>query len=405
MQHKCQDQHSRDAPIFQTCSLCRTSLCAACCPPSSGSCSLCAISIGRDGVLPPHVFGQATRPPLTSLPSEANKCANIELEKEPAPHELRDWIISTREIVSNAFSYDSPYAMSWVMSVENASAIEELDEECLYPILDNRSNAALRKCITSKPIVAKISRLTEEAQVKRGTRLKSRQILFCLIEYLCPDEVGSQSIRTNELLRLSLGRAAGSGEPQLEKFLDKWEGLLGGITAPIDHHVLQHVFFEQVRHSPCLMPDVQHWDRNPDVQNYDWIMRAARNAVSRWRTRYNVSEIKERMYSRSPHADRNPNAAAPGVRRPSPFGDTRKTGDARSSDRDRGKMRSDDPRRNSRERPSPGRDRRHEHPATPGVCHDWQKGQCRRGSDCRFAHHEEKPNSRQMHTSKVHVQA
>ena len=73
------------------------------------------------------------------------------------------------------------------------------------------------------------------------------------------------------------------------------------------------------------------------------------------------------MYSRSPHADRNPNAAAPGVRRPSPFGDTRKTGDARSSDRDRGKTRSDDPRRNSRERPSSGRDRRHEHPATPGV--------------------------------------
>ena len=213
-------------PCFQTCSLCCTSLCAACCPPSSGSCSLCAISIGRDGVLPPHVFGQATRPPLTSLPSEANKCANIELEKEPAPHELRDWIISTREIVSNAFSYDSPYAMSWVMSVENASAIEELDEECLYPILDNRFNAALRKCITSKPIVAKISRLTEEAQVKRGTRLKSRQILFCLIEYLRPDEVGSQSIRTNELLRLSLGRAAGSGEPRLRNSLtngkDSW---------------------------------------------------------------------------------------------------------------------------------------------------------------------------------------
>ena len=142
-------------PCFQTCSLCRTSLCAACCPPSSGSCSLCAISIGRDGILPPHVFGQATRPPLSSLPSEANKCANIELEKEPAPHELQDWIISTREIVSNAFRNDSPYAMSWVMSVENASIFEELDEECLYPILENRFNAAVRKCITSKPIVAK----------------------------------------------------------------------------------------------------------------------------------------------------------------------------------------------------------------------------------------------------------
>ena len=136
--------------------------------------------------------------------------ANIELEKEPAPHELRDWIISTREIVSNAFSYDSSCAMSWVMSVENASTIEEFDEECLYPILDNRFNAALRKCIASKLIVAKISRLTEEAQVKRGTRLKSHQILFCLIEYLRPDEVGSQLIRTNELLRLSLGRAVGS---------------------------------------------------------------------------------------------------------------------------------------------------------------------------------------------------
>ena len=143
--------------------------------------------------------------------------------------------------MSNAFSYDSPYAMSWVMSVENASTIEELDDECLCPILDNRFNAALRKCITSKPIVAKISRADCGGSGKKGDyRLKSRRILFCLIEYLRPDEVGSQSICTNELLRLSLGRAAGSGEPQLEKFLDKWEGLLGGITAPIDHHVLQH---------------------------------------------------------------------------------------------------------------------------------------------------------------------
>ena len=240
MQYQCQVQHPRDTSMLPNLFVVPHFVVCACCPPSSGSCSLCAISIGRDGVLPPHVFGQATRPPLTSLPSAANKCANIELEKEPAPHELRDWIISTREIVSNAFSYDSPYAMSWVISVENASAIEELDDECLYPILDNRFNAALRKCITSKPIVAKISRLTEEAQVKRGTRLKSRQILFCLIEYLRPDEVGSQSIRTNELLRLSLGRAAGSGEPQLEKFLDKWEGLGSWAESP---HRLITTFF------------------------------------------------------------------------------------------------------------------------------------------------------------------
>ena len=125
-------------------------------------------------------------------------------------------------------------------------------------------------------------------------------------------------------------------------------------------------------------------------------MKAARNAVSRWRTRYNVSEIKERMYSRSPHTERNSNAAAPGVRRPSPFGDTRKTGnsgDHGPSPNDRGKTRSEDPRRSSRDRASPERDRRRETRAAPGVCHDWQKGQCRRGSDCRFSHHEEKPKS------------
>ena len=124
----------------------------------------------------------------------------------------------------------------------------------------------------------------------------------------------------------------------------------------------------------------------------------------RWRTRYNVSEIKDRMYSRSPHTERNSNAAAPGVRHPFPFGDARKAGnsgdhrpspnsqwrDGRSNEQDRGKTRSEDPRRSSRDRASPGRDRRREQPAAPGVCHDW-KGQCRRGSDCRFSHHEEKP--------------
>ena len=143
------------------------------------------------------------------------------------------------------------------------------------------------------------------------------------------------------------------------------------------------------------------------ILTYDWIMKAARNAVSRWRTRYNVSEIKDRMYSRYPHTERNSNAAAPGVCRPSPFGDTRKTGvggdrrpspnsrwrNERSNEQDRGKTRPEDPRRSSRDRSSPGRDGRHEQPAAPGICHDWQKGQCRRGSDCRFSHHEEKPKS------------
>ena len=57
-------------PCFQTCSLCRASLCTACCPPSSGSCSLCAISIGRDGVLPPLVFGQASKKSLHHMNCE-----------------------------------------------------------------------------------------------------------------------------------------------------------------------------------------------------------------------------------------------------------------------------------------------------------------------------------------------
>ena len=391
------------APAFATCEMCRTSMCEACCPSHFGYCASCALSIGRDRTLPPNVFGQAVRPVMSSLPPAASKCAPIDLPKEPSPHELRDWITNVREIVSNAFSYDSQYAMDWVMSVENAKCIEDLDGDCLYPTLDNAFNTALRKCITSKPVTSRIARLTEEAQVKRGTRLKSRQILWCLVDYLRPDEVGSQSIRTNELFRLTLNRSAGFGEPQLEKYLDKWEGYLGGITAPIDPTVLQHIFFEQVRHSPCLLPDIQHWDRHTEVQNYEWIMKAARNAVSRWRTRHNVEDIREKYNSQSPHR----NAAAPGVRRPSPFGDEKhldnrdgrpkrdspgREGRPRRSSREG--RRSDDPRRSSRDRRDTSRNRSNNgSPAAPGVCYDWEKGVCNRGTECKFAHTTDKPKS------------
>ena len=106
------------------------------------------------------------------------KCKRITLEKEPAPNQLRAWIVDLKEKVANAFAYDTEYALKWVEIPEDAD-YESLSAPCKYGDLENECNAALRNCVTSPPLKAKIGMETERVH-SLSKRLVSRQILWML---------------------------------------------------------------------------------------------------------------------------------------------------------------------------------------------------------------------------------
>ena len=54
------------------------------------------------------------------------KCKTIHPEREPAPSQLRAWLVDLKEKVANAFTYDTEYALTWV------EIPEEVDYESLF---------------------------------------------------------------------------------------------------------------------------------------------------------------------------------------------------------------------------------------------------------------------------------
>ena len=101
--------------------------------------------------------------------------------------------------MANAFAYDTEYALKWVEIPENAD-YESLSAPCKYGNLENEFNAALRQCVTSPPLKAKIGMETERMH-SLSKRLVSRQILWMLYEHLRPHITGDTTFKMIEFMR------------------------------------------------------------------------------------------------------------------------------------------------------------------------------------------------------------
>ena len=331
------------------------------------------------------------------------KCKSITLEKEPAPNQLRAWIVDLKEKVANAFAFDTEYALKWVEIPENAD-YESLSAPCKYGNLENEFNAALRQCVTSPPLKAKIGMETERMH-SLSKRLVSRQILWMLYEHLRPHITGDTTFKMIEFMRLSSDRfTKGTEEERLEAFMNKWDSVLAGITVDRPpEHVLTALFYEQIHTFKCLALDMALWQRDPSVRNYAYLRSVATNAVQTWRMRSN----QERMYHATRNSSGSPRVLA--VQRGSSGG---RKGDRSRSFTPGGRHRKrSTPRRKGsrshtppggRRKPSPHRaapvrhgspnrrgDRSRSNTRSPNgrfVCRDFQRGSCARGDACRYSH-------------------
>ena len=109
---------NRDIPDpskIEDCRVCMKRACEICIPKATRLCPVCAMSIGSSQV-PQHLFGTGgdgysshQDPNCTA----ATKCISIDLPAEPDAAGLRVWIANMKEAVSNAYSYDGLYVITY----------------------------------------------------------------------------------------------------------------------------------------------------------------------------------------------------------------------------------------------------------------------------------------------------
>jgi hypothetical protein len=122
-----------------------------------------------------------------------DKADNIELGPMPQPHELRVWKTRLYDKVSNAYFYDSDKAFEWIVKVSQVDSIDDLEDNP-FPALEAKLSTAIMKSISRDTVFnQKIDRYIEEYH-GRGKRLRSRQIIWLMYDYLKPRELGESIV-------------------------------------------------------------------------------------------------------------------------------------------------------------------------------------------------------------------
>ena len=233
-----------------------------------------------------------------------------------------------------------------------------------------------------------------------GRRLGSRHILWLLCGFLRPHVTGDSTCKIIDLVKVSLDRFRyGVEEEMLEAFTDKWDHVLAGISVDRpDDGMLYALFYEQVRELHCLKLDMQLWDRDASVRNYEYLRNICANGITTRRRRRN----QEKMYSATRSSSLRRRDAAPAHGSPHRTGsrqgrrsfspgrhNSRRGSPFRKFSPRRGSPRRSSPRRSSPRRGSPRRGSRSPGRAAPAPTRrspSRSPRRCTRGSGCKFSH-------------------
>ena len=304
-----------------------------------------------------------------------DKADNIDLDPMPLPNELRNWKKDLFERVANAYFRDTDKGFSWISEINRATCLEDLQDNPL-PALEAKLSNAIMKSIRRDPVFKqKIDRHVDEFHMK-GLRLRSRQVIWLMFEYLKPREIGEGVYDLKDLMSVEL-RAdhRKCNIQQLENFMLRWETCLTGMKKEPDEDTKLTLFKKQIENIELLDFDMQGYKRirDPTMKTYSYLFHICQNLINMRRL-----EENQRLVHRSTRRSQSPVRAAPAPRTPSRGRTSRSLSRSR---RDKGSNKSKSPRRSTS--PSNGRRR----PKSPGhksnrkntTCFDFQKGKCTRG--------------------------
>jgi hypothetical protein len=102
--------------------------------------------------------------------------------------------------------------------------------------------------------------LRVDQAAKEGRMVRGRQLLFLIYQRYKTAEQAGALFNITDLMKVRLNKGPDPMK-SLEGFLNAWETTLADMSAmPAETH-LEHLFLEQVKHSPVLTAEIAHYHR------------------------------------------------------------------------------------------------------------------------------------------------
>ena len=347
---------------------------------------------------------------------------NFEVPPLPKPERLPDWKVDVYDRVSTAFTHAPDIAFEWVSATDQATKLEDLDENEL-PTLDAKLLLALRKVAHTDANVQKDWNLHTKRFQKDSKKIRARQLLFLLYEHLKPRVMGKSVYEMADLMGVKFGCDPKKGTiDHLIDFQFRWKKCLLDISFEAPEPMLHTLYLKQIKGVPCLTYDMNVYDdMDEDQKTYTWLFKRVETIIERTKRDRNQDRIHNdmkgdgrntprpagpatthsprgrtpsphRTRSSSPRGGRSPRRSmsksrSPGGRRKCyAFAKTGKCPDGDKCKYSHSKAKGRSPSR-SPGRASPNRRTRSDSPRRNIPCNFWKKdGTCKFGDKCRFSH-------------------
>ncbi len=369
---------------------------------------------GGPGSLP----GGSARAGVTadvSSPATPGRALRKEAEKVVVPDYpsiagVRGWMATLMHNVAAASAHDDPArVVTWMKQVTAPRArLEDFDVcESEFQSLDGKLMTAMktmldRSSAKAKPIVHRVEREMQNA-IHRNALIRGRHIVFLLIDSFRSFDNSDVYYGYDHLMTLTM---AGT---DLESFVHSWEHIVDNIQGGTPPGAsLREPFYRKIKGCAALEYDIREYERMPEGhanKTYEWLYARVQLVLRNKRMTSNLEERDQAIReAANPRNKRHNDSAAPAA---SSLGvssghspSRREASQNVSSERAPGKgtggkigtgskgkkgtVRTLSPKGKGKGQPPGKGDVKGKSAA--GHCFYFHKGQCARGTECRFLH-------------------
>eukprot|EP00971_Amphidinium_carterae_P141279 2799139-Amphidinium_carterae.4 len=281
------------------------------------------------------------------------EAAKVELPEIPAAAGFRTWKTNAfREICG--CSTDPQRAFTWLSEIDGTASDESINIiRERWKSLDGKVAAALGK-IMKGPLLRRINTKIETL-AKMGRFAAGRLVLRWLIQDFAVDNSRGALYDISDLMQLKLtGTSAGS----IQSFLEAWTWVEQGLKSDVSPRVKEAMLWHQLKDCRILEPELVLYRTAPEGsewRNYEYLLRAVESYVKRNCQDATRDEVLKGIQHLGGGAGQA-YAAAP----------EQTEACAAAGKRDERKK----------------------------ACWAWERGECKQGTDCKFAHEAQKKGTR-----------
>ena len=330
--------------------------------------------------------------------SEHKKTGGVDIKVGILPRvaQYDAWRNTLMQNIDAASNRTDSKALTWAQEVLDLDKFPDeyfadTEPQHRFAKLDKKLCAAMQRIVHGE-----LGRtMTERVNIALKTRrvVRGRELLRMVINYYQTNKTAEKVFRQADLMKLKMADPANGN---LEKFINDWDKVRGGMAADVSDDIAEYLFYEAIRRHKKLEVEIKHYERveDEDPPHADrccaYLYQSVMKLIRRER-KESVRDQRSKQVDAMLGGREGTAQGAAGVK--GARGRGRGKGGGKGKSRGGGKGGGSQSGSEGGSRSSSKARATHTPRGGNRICHFYKKGKCRDGNKCKFAHSGHTPST------------